>query len=133
MQQCEKHVTQKADERLLQRSCQALRELLGDAIVLNWEIEAPRLIKILTPARDLFRALHSAKADYKVKMMPVQYRDGIVTFDTDAMTVVQSDEEEAELLGRALQISVFPAVYKYGDEMGQNVRILPFPLFSLFA
>ncbi|KAI7215667.1 hypothetical protein KC333_g5313 [Hortaea werneckii] len=122
MQQCEKHVTQKADERLLQRSCQALRELLGDAIVLNWEIEAPRLIKILTPARDLFRALHSAKADYKVKMMPVQYRDGIVTFDTDAMTVVQSDEEEAELLGRALQISVFPAVYKYGDEMGQNME-----------
>lgn len=128
MQQCNKHATQQADERLLLHECEALKELLGDAILLNWETETPRLVKILAPARDLFRKLHSAKADFEVEMMPVRYANGVATFDTDLMTAIQSDEEETELLGRALQISVFPAVYKHGDEMGQNVSILPFPL-----
>ncbi|KAI7155865.1 hypothetical protein KC349_g6684 [Hortaea werneckii] len=122
MQEYDEEAMHEADRRLLLAACDNLQMLLGDAIVLNWEIEAPRLIKILTPARDLFRALHSAKADYRVKMMPVQLGDGTVTFDTDTMTAIQSEEEETELLGRALQISVFPAVYKYGDEMGQNME-----------
>lgn len=133
MHEYDEEAMHEADRKLLFSACERLQVLLGDAIVLNWEIEAPRLIKILTPARDLFRALHSAKADFKVEMMPVQLGDGTVTFDTDTMTAIQSEEEETELLGRSLQISVFPAVYKYGDEMGQNVRILPFLLSYLFA
>ncbi|KAI7554278.1 hypothetical protein KC331_g658 [Hortaea werneckii] len=122
MQEYNKEAVDEADRKLLLAACDKLQMLLGDAIVLNWEIEAPRLIKILTPARDLFRTLHSAKADFYVEMMPVQFGDGIVTFDTDTMTAVQSDEEEPELLGRDLQISVFPIIYKYGDEMGQNME-----------
>ncbi|KAI6881796.1 hypothetical protein KC360_g7149 [Hortaea werneckii] len=122
MQQYNKHATQQADERLLLQSCESLRELLGDAILLDWETETPRLVKILAPVHDLFRTLHSAKADFEVEMMPVQHRNGIVTFDTDTMTAIQSEEEEDELLGRTLQISVFPAVYKYGNEMGQNME-----------
>ncbi|KAI7551059.1 hypothetical protein KC331_g2785 [Hortaea werneckii] len=122
MHEYDEEAMHEADRKLLFSACERLQVLLGDAIVLNWEIEAPRLIKILTPARDLFRALHSAKADFKVEMMPVQLGDGTVTFDTDTMTAIQSEEEETELLGRSLQISVFPAVYKYGDEMGQNME-----------
>ncbi|KAI7231897.1 hypothetical protein KC330_g6192 [Hortaea werneckii] len=122
MQEYNKAAVDEADGKLLFAACHKLQMLLGDAIVLSWEIEAPRLIKILTPARDLFRTLHSAKADFHVEMMPIQFGDGIVPFDTDTMTAVQNDEEETELLGRALQISVFPAVYKYGNKMGQNME-----------
>lgn len=133
MQEHDGEAMHEADRALLLAACERLQLLLGDAIVLNWEIQGPRLIRILTPARDLFRKLHSAKADFHVEMMPVRYVNGVATFDTDTMTAIQSDEEETELLGRALQISVFPAVYKFGDEMGQNVRILPFLLSCLLA
>ncbi|KAI7390589.1 hypothetical protein KC336_g16906 [Hortaea werneckii] len=122
MQEYDEEAMHKADRALLLAACDRLQLLLGDAIMLNWEVEAPRLIKILTPARDLFRKLHSAKADFHVEMMPVRYVDGFATFDTDTMTAIQSEEEEDELLGRGLQISVFPAVYKFGDEMGQNME-----------
>ncbi|KAI7470723.1 hypothetical protein KC351_g12521 [Hortaea werneckii] len=122
MQQCNKHATQQADERLLLQSCESLKELLGDAILLDWRTETPRLVKILAPARDLFRTLHSAKANFEVEMMHVRYANGFATFDMDTMTAIQSEEEETELLGRTLQISVFPAVYKFGDEMGQNME-----------
>lgn len=130
MQHHNKHATHEADEDLFVESCSDLQDLFEDAIVIDWQTETPRLVKILAPALDLFRKLHSAKADFKVKVMPVQHRNGIVTFDTDTMTAIQSEEEEDELLGRALQISVFPAVYKYGNEVGQNVRSLPLPSFA---
>ncbi|KAI6821314.1 hypothetical protein KC340_g12894 [Hortaea werneckii] len=122
MQHHNKHATHEADEDLFVESCSDLQDLFEDAIVIDWQTETPRLVKILAPALDLFRKLHSAKADFKVKVMPVQHRNGIVTFDTDTMTAIQSEEEEDELLGRALQISVFPAVYKYGNEVGQNME-----------
>ena len=133
MQDHDEEAIHKADRALLLAACDKLQMLLGDAIVLNWKNEAPKLIKILTPARDLFRTLHSAKADFHVEMMHVRYANGFATFDMDTMTAIQSEEEETELLGRTLQISVFPAVYKFGDEMGQNVRILPFLLSCLLA
>ncbi|KAI7206041.1 hypothetical protein KC343_g7793 [Hortaea werneckii] len=122
MQEHDGEALHEADRALLLAACERLQLLLGDAIVLNWGIQGPRLIKILTPARDLFRKLHSAKADFHVEMMPVRYANGVATFDTDTMTAIQSDEEETELLGLALQISVFPGVYKFGDEMGQNME-----------
>ncbi|KAI7260443.1 hypothetical protein KC345_g10061 [Hortaea werneckii] len=122
MQHHDEHATHKADKMLLVGSCSTLQGLFEDAIFIDWKTEMPRLVKILAPALDLFRKLHIAKAGFQVEMAPVRYGNGINAFDSDTMTAVQSDEEESELLGRILQISVFPAVYKYGDEMGQNME-----------
>lgn len=112
---------QQADKGFETCAIEVVAKRLGDCIAVDWNASEATLRKILSSAAELFRALHSSKATFDLEMAAV--RDGVdmAVFDIDNMTSVNSAEEETALIGRPIEISVFPGIYKYGDEHGQNV------------
>ncbi|RMZ09540.1 hypothetical protein D0864_01495 [Hortaea werneckii] len=120
--QMDREALHQADKDLETSAIQLLAKDLGDCIAVDWNASEATLRKILGSAAELFRALHSSKATFDLETAPV--RDGVdmAVFDMDKMTSVNSAEEEAALIGRPIEVSVFPGIFKYGDEHGQNAE-----------
>ena len=79
-----------------------------------------KLRKICTLTFELFGMLHRSKAVFYLQFAGVASKTRVAPFQQKFMEVV-GDGEAGSLEGRILQIAVFPAVLKYGDEMGNNV------------
>ncbi|KAK4544122.1 hypothetical protein LTR36_004620 [Oleoguttula mirabilis] len=111
----------KSDQSLVDTAINMLHAMLADALPINWAAVDAGLRKIFTTAFELFRALHRAKATFVVEMVPAVLPQENGAFRPDIMTAVNnSTEDEDALGGRAIKVSVFPVVYKFGNEMGEN-------------
>lgn len=115
----------RADEELLNFATDDLPKMLRDAISLEWDNVKPAFRKILSSVLDLARALHRSKAVFEVQMIPAHLPDNdFSVFDSEVMMAASSGEEDVALIGRPIEVSVFPAVYKYGNEVGENVSVI---------
>lgn len=77
--------------------------------------------KLCTSAIELFKMLHRSKSLFRVEFTSATSAHEAGYFRPETMQAVNSADEDAALEGRPIQISVFPGVYKFGDEMGNNV------------
>lgn len=115
---------QEADMKLIEAAIYDAFDMLKSAVFIDWETEKPTLRKILASAIELYRELHRSKATFKLQMIPCHTSQGSNTFEMSTMAAVASDENEHALVARPLEVSVFPGIYKYGNEMGQNVSVV---------
>lgn len=121
MLQVDEEAVRNADEMLLDAAADTLQCWLSNAIPLDWVIARPRVRKIFATAAELSRALLRSKAVFEVDM-EAAVKDGVpAAFDDQTMAAVNTAEEEAALVGRPIEVSIFPRVVKYGDEMGEHV------------
>lgn len=117
----------RADEEALRHSDQALvnkmvsdfrRCLPGLLAGGNGGEAAGRLKKNFATVQDFFRILLRQKARFTLTMPSL---NAIVKFDPLHMEVADVGEEDDELVGRQIGLSVFPGIYKFGNEDGQHV------------
>ncbi|KAK5685783.1 hypothetical protein LTR17_026938, partial [Elasticomyces elasticus] len=80
----------------------------------------PTWRKIITAGFDLFKLLHESRAVFKIDFSGVDLFSEKNRFRTGIMQAIASDEEEAALMRRPLQMVVFPRVFKFGNELGHN-------------
>ncbi|KAK3615376.1 hypothetical protein LTR56_026624 [Elasticomyces elasticus] len=118
------------DEQALQESDQALvdsmalemHSILDPVLQGTWKPTAEKsLRKIVQSAFELFRMLHSSKALFQIEFTPAASPRGKLAFDAAMMQALASEEDHGALRNQLLQVSVFPGVFKYGDEMGNNL------------
>ncbi|KAK6391338.1 hypothetical protein LTR65_004502 [Meristemomyces frigidus] len=114
---------------LITSAVQDVRRTLSEALPIDWEAAGLRLRKALMIAFHLAKTLHRAKALFHVEMAPAVRDSERLLFQPDVMLAVNSVEYDSELVGRPIAISVFPGVYKFGDEMGEK-RIMSQPPFD---
>ncbi|KAI7081266.1 hypothetical protein KC356_g9233 [Hortaea werneckii] len=118
--QMDRKALQQSDKALESRAIEVLKKRLGRCIAVDWNASEASLRKAFTSATELFRVLHSSKATFYLEMTSVHDGVDMAVYDFDRMTSVNSAEEEAALIGRPIEVSVFPGIWKYGDELGQN-------------
>lgn len=118
------------DKVVLEKSMQSLvdRAVLHALKALSLALPAKppayaetRLRKTFASAFELFRMLHRSKASFQVEFSPAVLPDGASQFRAEQMQALNSVDEDSVLEGRTIQVSVFPGVFKFGDEMGNNV------------
>lgn len=109
---------QESYEALVDAAVNQLRHSLADA--LSKSMDDNTLRKIFRMSLDLFRTLYGCKAVFNLWMPAVQPQT-LTIFDPNIMTAVNSTEDDDALVGRSIEVSVFPGVYKFGDEFGENV------------
>lgn len=114
----------KSDQALVDRAIKQLHSMMAEALRLDWVAADAGLRKIFGTAFELFRALHRSKALFHIKMTPVVLPGVSSCFQIDSMTAVSSAEDERALIGRLIEVSVFPGIYKFGNELGENVSTL---------
>ncbi|KAK4901418.1 hypothetical protein LTR49_027272 [Elasticomyces elasticus] len=78
--------------------------------------------KISISAFELFRTLQQAKAVFRFQFIHAASSSEITKFESGVMQALGSTEEDDALQGKPVQASVFPAVWKLGDEMGNNLN-----------
>ncbi|KAK5686755.1 hypothetical protein LTR17_026866 [Elasticomyces elasticus] len=116
---------QESDEQFFQNTLGALLDFLGKLFDDQWAPKAEtNLRKIITAGFDLFKLLHESRAVFKINFSGVDLFSEKNRFRTGIMQAIASDEEEAALMRRPLQMVVFPGVFKFGNELGHNVSIL---------
>ena len=81
------------------------------------------LATIYQSGLELFRLLHRQNAVFQVEMAPACEEGVPQHFHPVTMEDVNSTADEEALAGRTIDVSVFPLVYKSGDERGENVSI----------
>ena len=111
---------------------------LGRTINIEWPkgFEAS-LTKIFTSCVELSRLLRRQSADFFAEMLPAVYEIRHTSFDPDTMEDIDNSQAEASqdsLVG----LSMFPLIYKKGDEHGENVsrRTSPYafrPLIFIYS
>ncbi|KAK3616100.1 hypothetical protein LTR22_027180 [Elasticomyces elasticus] len=110
-----------SDERFFQNTLDDLMQFLGE---LFDDKSAPKaeasLRKIITTAFDLFKLLHESKALFKIDFLGTNLVSEENKFRSGTMQAIASDEEETALVRRPLQMLVFPGVFKFGNELGNN-------------
>lgn len=123
MSQADNNAVQQADQHLLDCAIDTVKRGLGAAAAVDWRAAEPILRKALVTAHELFRSLHHSKASFRVEMHPLCASDGSTVFDDNLMTAINHVEEDAALVGRPLAVCAFPAIHKYGNELGENVSL----------
>ncbi|KAK5129420.1 hypothetical protein LTR08_003276 [Meristemomyces frigidus] len=106
---------QKADQSFIDKAVKHFHCLLVYALPMDWNVAQVGLRKIFAAAFELFRLLHHSKAFFRLEVMSIDRG-----YQQNTMESVNSTEEETVLAGRPLELSVFPAVYKFGNELGDN-------------
>ncbi|KAI6845762.1 hypothetical protein KC332_g16482 [Hortaea werneckii] len=120
MSQANDSAVKRADQCLLDATFDIIKNGLGAAALVDWKAAEPLLRKALLTAHELFRSLHHSKASFHVEMYPVRRSGSRAIFDDSLMTAINSVEEEADLVGQPLAVCAFPAILKYGNELGEN-------------
>ncbi|KAK5119581.1 hypothetical protein LTR85_007410 [Meristemomyces frigidus] len=111
----------KSDQALLDSAIQRVHSMLVDALPMDWTAAEGGLRKIFAAAFELFRTLHSSKALFVVEMLPAVLPHELAAFDPNTMTAINNTTEDEDALGgRSIEVSVFPVVYKFGNEVGEN-------------
>ncbi|KAK3619065.1 hypothetical protein LTR56_024270 [Elasticomyces elasticus] len=112
---------QESDKRLLDGALEQSFKILGTLFQDKWHAKSEsNLRKIVTAACDLFKLLHESKALFKIDFAGTSLNTERSRFRPEMMQAIGTDEEDGQLDGRQLQMLVFPGVFKYGDEMGDN-------------
>ncbi|KAK5678795.1 hypothetical protein LTR17_027624 [Elasticomyces elasticus] len=110
-----------SDERFFQNTFDDLMQFSGELFDDNSAPKAEAsLRKIITTAFDLFKLLHESKALFKINFLGTNLVSEKNKFRSGTMQAIASDEEETALVRRPLQMLVFPGVFKFGNELGNN-------------
>ena len=110
-----------AEENLIWEMTAEIVENLKPALLIRLgKSELARLGKIFASALKLFRLLHRQSARFYVEMAPAVENEVFTTFNASFMQDLGIEDEDA-LRDRVIGISVWPAIWKTGDEQGQNV------------
>ncbi|KAI6853570.1 hypothetical protein KC323_g9294 [Hortaea werneckii] len=64
-----------------------------------------------------YRDLHCCKAIFKLRTITCRSSEGSSIFETTTMEAVASNENEGSFTSRPIELSIFPGIYKYGNEM----------------
>ncbi|OTA24452.1 hypothetical protein BTJ68_11966 [Hortaea werneckii EXF-2000] len=120
MSQADSNAVQQADQNLLDCALDTIKRGLGASAAVDWKAAEPALRKALVTGHGLFRSLHHSKASFRMEMHPVRTGDDWTVFNDNLMTAINSLEEEDVLVGRPLAVCAFPAIHKYGNELGEN-------------
>lgn len=110
-----------ADQMLAEMAVKHTVEMLSAAIAINWEAEKPTLHKVFSSVIGLYRDLHCCKAIFKLRMIGCRSFQDHSVFETTTIEAVACNENEDSLASRPIEFSVFPGIYKYGNETCQNV------------
>ncbi|KAI6787885.1 hypothetical protein KC361_g9336 [Hortaea werneckii] len=109
-----------ADEMLAEMAVKHTVEMLSAAIAINWAAEKPTMHKIFPSVIGLYRNLHCCKAIFKLRMISCHSSQRPSIFAMTTIEAVTSDENEDSLTSRPIELSVFPGICKYGNEMCRN-------------
>jgi hypothetical protein len=80
-----------------------------------------QLGKVFHNGLDLFRLLQRQQATFHVVMASAYVENEARRINTTTMEDVNGADEDINLQDRLIEVSVFPLVYKMGDERGENV------------
>ncbi|KAK5744404.1 hypothetical protein LTR17_002114 [Elasticomyces elasticus] len=109
----------KSDEQLVTNAVNHFFHALGPSLDDKWPPKAENgLRKIASSAMELFKSLHQSKAVFKFDFEASGGKN--YHFIGTDMQAIANEEEELKLGGRPLEMLVFPGVFKFGDEMGNN-------------
>ncbi|KAK3116936.1 hypothetical protein LTR53_002159 [Teratosphaeriaceae sp. CCFEE 6253] len=112
---------EKANEALPDELNREIEHILGPCFGGRWHASAASKIqKITTSALGLFDVLHRSKATFEIRFVPSEAMASSDGFKPEAMQAIASAQEDGELAGTPLCMVVFPAVIKFGDEMGEH-------------
>lgn len=79
------------------------------------------LSKVFTSCLAFFRLLHRQSARFDVAVAPGVQADGRPRLFNPSYEEDINNEDDEELHDRAVEMSLFPAIIKWGDEYGKNV------------
>ncbi|KAK5737793.1 hypothetical protein LTR17_006441 [Elasticomyces elasticus] len=121
LQSMDSEKLQKADDILIERATSEVIRVLTPALPNGCLAGAEKTLrKISATAFELFRVLHHSKAQFRFFLPLVDPDTGTDRFNPEQMQAEATEEDDGALDGRPIQVSVFPAVCKFGDEMGNN-------------
>ena len=113
-----------ADAQLVQMMTAETYRILRAAVHVKWSSTVQEeLTKIFTAAFELYRLVHGQHARFVIETPCVVGNSGLTTFNAESMEDVGGMEDEADLAGRALEIAIFPMVYKVGTSQGEQVTM----------
>ena len=112
-----------ADHNLIKHMLSELQYILAGAVDRPWSADIAReLGTLFSSCLEFYRVLLRQPAQFGVEMIFARTRDGQERlFDPSIMTDVSNEQVEV-LQDRVIEMSLFPLVYKRGDERGDNVR-----------
>lgn len=126
-----------SDNAVLERAvnalvCDMLQEVhynLGRALGVDWPSNLQNdLAKIFVSCLDFFRILHRQSAMFSVRMVCNTDNDGTPGRIGPEWMEDVNNEDEDDVKGRGIEFSLFPAIYKKGDERGENARLPWIPI-----
>ena len=115
-------------EALVGQLSRTVSSRLRKTLQLSWTSEAEKELKtILREALTIIRTLHNHTASFRMTMLDAITKNkatgvsGKRTFDPEIMQELSDCEDEDVLTGMPLAASVFPLVYRCGDDAGNYV------------
>ncbi|KAK5678545.1 hypothetical protein LTS10_008989 [Elasticomyces elasticus] len=112
---------QESDALHITDAVEEIGRTLGPPLSNKWDDKAEAsLRKITTSAFELFRMLQQSNAVFRMNFTGATLPGGECYFSPELMQAVASAEEDSILDGRQIQMLVFPGIFKFGDEMGNN-------------
>lgn len=123
---------QQAYEALLNYMVQEIHDAVAEAVSPKWPEEVNRSLRqTFKDSVEFFRMLRRHPARFTVDMLPAMVSPAEIQLFDPTHMMDENNEDGGELLGRSVQMSLFPAVYKWGDERGDNVS-LPSSIFVFY-
>jgi hypothetical protein len=112
-----------AQDRLIAKMVQDIEHSIGKAMNVKWSTTVEQeLAKVFSMGLDLFRVLHRQQANFFIQMASAMKGEEQRRFNPETMQDVENVEDASLLRDRFVEISVFPLLYKKGDERGERVR-----------
>ncbi|KAK4554207.1 hypothetical protein LTR86_008735 [Recurvomyces mirabilis] len=122
-----------SDEEMINGMIEELNTLFVDTLPGAWNMSVEKdLRKLCTDTMQHFMALYSAKPIFSIRFMPVTVQGKHCGYSSETMQSISEDEDDLE--GQPLMLSIFPIVFKNGDEFGNpqdqdtvicQARVLP--------
>ncbi|KAK3721827.1 hypothetical protein LTR37_002993 [Vermiconidia calcicola] len=114
-----------ADGQLAQAMTTEAYHILRAAVHVLWSSTVEEeLTRIFIAAFELYRLVHSQHARFVIEVPRVAGNSGITTFNAESMEDIGGTEDEADLAGRALEMAIFPMVYKVGTSQGEQTNAI---------
>lgn len=110
-----------AQDRLVRHMTQEVQHTIAKAMKINWTVDMEQqLATIFHNGLELLRTLQRQQASFHLRMAPA-YDEDALRINPITMEDVHGADEDDTLKDRWIEISVFPLVYKLGDERGERV------------
>jgi hypothetical protein len=112
-----------AHDRLVANMVHEIQYGIAHAMHVKWsEAASQELSRVFTKGLELFRVMHRQHASFHVQMAPAyEGEEPGRRLNPETMIDVDNAEDEVALRDRLIEISVYPLVYKTGDERGEMV------------